>query len=176
MVLTFLLEVEKIEILLYLFFKCTLPNKAIKVIKMPSTIIHGVSHQLASEYLKSYNDSKVKYIFSVICEINNKKNKNFNTCCEADAYIKVLIHLEWFEPNNFYIQLNQAEEKKWRLTDDEILSLVIFETDDQLYEVFEIYAEKMKTSGRSSSQEEDEEEHADIGWIKWAQERQRLTF
>jgi hypothetical protein len=146
---------------------------------MSSTIIPGVSDQLAYEYLMSYNDSKVKYKFSVICGTCGKKNKRFSTCHEADSYADDLHH-EGFDRRHTHIYLNQVNDKAWRLSEDEILSLVVVETDDQLAMMLEMYAEKMSRPGRTESQEEYEDNASDDdldgydidGWDGDAQEEE----
>jgi len=135
-------------------------TKLSKLFKMSSTIIPGVSDQLAYEYLMSYNDSKVKYMFSVICGTCGKKNKRFSTCHEADSYADGL-HQEGFDRDHTHIYLNQFNGVPWRLSKDEILSLVLVETDDQLAMMLELYAEKLSRPGRMYSQEEYDENASD---------------
>jgi hypothetical protein len=113
---------------------------------MSSTIIPGVSEQLAYEYLDSFNDEKIKYMFIVICLTCEKKNTRFTTCREA--YDFRLLHDQGFNTEHNHIYLHQVDGKLTRLSEEEILSLVVFETDDQLYEMFKIYAEKMSRPGR----------------------------
>jgi len=159
----------------FLFYLNVLSQtKLSKLFKMSSSIIPGVSDQLAYEYLMSYNDSKVKYMFSVICGTCGKKNQRFTTCHEADSYVD-LLHQEGFDRDHTHIYLNQFNGKALRLSDDEILSIVVAETDDQLAMMLELYAEKLSRPGRMYSQEEYEEHEYDIdGWDGDAQDEDQV--
>jgi hypothetical protein len=139
---------------------------------MSSSIIPGVSEQLAYEYLLSYNHEKVKYLYTVVCLENQQKNKEFSTCSESDCYVNDLIRAEWFDPTQIHIYLQQVSGLR-RLNDEEILSLVLFETDDQLYQMFEMYAEKMSRPGRvaaRAAQEDEEDEYNPDNWDGDAQD------
>jgi hypothetical protein len=142
---------------------------------MSSTIIPGVSEKLAFEYLSSYNDEEVKFMFTV-CGTNNKKNKRFQTCREAECYVTDLsLNEEWINRDQIHIYLNQVNDKGWRLNENEILSLIIFESDDQLYPMFEMYAEKISRTGRVAARAAQEDEEDEYNPDDWDGDRQDET-
>ena len=119
------------------------------------SIIPGISEQLAYNYLQCYNH--LKFTFIVVDETGAKHQ--FKTCDDVAKFTD----FEFLKPNydiplykvfmnnfddNILIELNNAE----------IIAIVNFENDDQLYMVFEMYAEKMSRPGRLLNQDYYEED------------------
>ena len=121
---------------------------------MSSNIIPGVYAELGFQYLASYNDPGVKLMFTV-CE-GNGETQSFFTCLEADSYANSLLQHEGYN-HSLSIYLNQVNGPRL-LNEDEILSLAAFEADDQLYSMFQIYADKMSRHGRAAALVEVDEE------------------
>uniref|UniRef100_A0A6C0ART2 Uncharacterized protein n=1 Tax=viral metagenome TaxID=1070528 RepID=A0A6C0ART2_9ZZZZ len=167
---------------------------------MSSTIIPGVSDQLGVNYLKAFNAANIMYM--VTCQ-EHWETPHFSTCFKANDYANSLIHERGIDPSKISIYLIQINGPTL-LTQEEVISLAAFETDDQLYSMFQIYAEKMSRPGRvaaaaRAAQDEDEDEYEDdedslynwngygedddeqeekpikeLDWVRWAQERERL--
>ena len=129
---------------------------------MSSNIIPGVSDQLGVRYLTAYNDESVKYLFTVFNKKTNTTNR-FSTCFEAVNYTKQLLDQEEHNLSKFNIYLNQVKGSRL-LSEDEIVALAAFESDEELYTMFQMYAEKMSRPGRvaaRAAQDKDDEDEDD---------------
>jgi hypothetical protein len=158
---------------------------------MSSTIIPGVSNELGVNYLMAFNTIDVKYMFTVSCSSEIWETPCFPTCFEANDYADTLSREKGFDRSKVSIFLNQINGSRL-LSQDEVISLAAFETDDQLYSIFQMYAEKMSRPGRLEAREEQDEDEEDyeqdyeqdyeeeerprkeVNWVRWAQEREHL--
>jgi hypothetical protein len=158
---------------------------------MSSTIIPGVSNELGVNYLMAFNTIDIKYMFTVSCASEIWETPCFSTCFEANDYAATLSHEKGFDRSKVSIFLNQINGPRL-LSQDEVISLTAFENDDQLYSMFNMYAEKMSRPGRVAAreaQDEDEEDYEEdyeeydeqeerprkeVNWVRWAQEHEHL--
>jgi len=132
---------------------------------MSTTIIPGVSKEIDLDYLHSFNDQRLKYKFTVsVCY--GPPVKQFKNCTQAAQYI-------YEEPivnpdsafKTYIISLNKTDGSFITLKNEDISALCAFEDDDELFEMFEIFAEKMARPGRvearkfQEAESDDEEKH-----------------
>jgi hypothetical protein len=141
------------------------PDKAIKVINnMSSTIIPGISEELGLEYLQSYNDEGLRFKFSGIattCDVSFREVRQFRSCLEAVTLLQELHFSQYKCPDDIY--LNRSNGTTIRLEPAEVEAIVRFEQDEEMFEMFQMYAEKMSRPGRqlAASQQEAMEEEED---------------
>jgi len=101
---------------------------------MSSTIIPGVCDTLAFNYLASYNDRAVKFMFTVVSGFSFKLNvQQFVDCTTAEK--------NWQDP---FIQrtyfLNCIGGDSISLNEFEVQALIAFESNEELFEQFKILA------------------------------------
>jgi len=123
-----------------------------------STIIPGVSAELDLDYLHSFNDERLKYKFTVSVKYGPPV-KQFQNCLQAAQYV-------YEEPivntdsafKTYIISLNKTDGEFITLTDADVSALCAFEEDEDLFEMFEMFAEKMTRPGRVEAREAEEDD------------------
>jgi hypothetical protein len=125
---------------------------------MSTTIIPGVSAELDLDYLHSVNDERLKYKFTVSVKYGPPV-KQFKNCTQAAQFI-------YEEPfvntdnafKTYVISLNKTDGEFITLKDEDVSALCAFEEDEDLFEMFEMFAEKMTRPGRVEARKEEEYE------------------
>jgi len=135
---------------------------------MSSTIVPGVSEQLGFEYIKSYLDESTSDSRFIVDDNNSQTRQFFSNGTEAAAFIARSPHIYMdINYSDFDIYLNRYN-LELKITEDDLRSFCELETDEELYENFRAYADKMadridleQEDHDSDEEEEDEEEQED---------------
>jgi hypothetical protein len=101
---------------------------------MTSFIITGVSEQLSYDYMVSYNDPKVKYMFTVVADYGMAMQQ-FPNCITAAKFVDISLDTSSIQFNDDYksyrIFINRPDGTMGLLTDEEIAAFVIFENEEE---------------------------------------------
>jgi hypothetical protein len=123
---------------------------------MSTSIIPGVSAEIEFEYLQSFNDEGLKYMFTVTIKYG-APIKQFPNCRDAARFIYEEPFLNSDnEFKKFIISLNKADGGFITLTNEDVSALCVFEEDEELFEMFEMYVEKISRTGRVFSRKSKE--------------------
>jgi hypothetical protein len=125
---------------------------------MSTSIIPGVSAELDLEYLHSFNDDGLKYKFTVSVKYGPPV-KQFQNCSQAAQYIYEEPFVNTDSASKTYvISLNKTDGGFITLTDADVSALCVFEENEELFEMFEMFAEKMTRPGRVEARKEEDDD------------------
>jgi hypothetical protein len=129
--------------------------------KMSSTIVPGVSDKLGFEYLKSYLDESTSDSRFIVDDNNSQTRQLFSNGTEAAAFIARTPHIYMsIDYSDFDIYLNRYN-LELKITQKDLRAFCELETDEELYEMFRAYADKMADRIDLEEVFEDEEETED---------------
>jgi molecular chaperone DnaK (HSP70) len=107
---------------------------------MTSILIPGVSEQLSYDYMVSYNDPKVKYMFTVVADYGMAMQQ-FPNCITASKFVDFSLDTSSLHFNDDYksyrIFINRPDGTMGLLTDEEIAAFVNFENEEDKKETKE---------------------------------------
>jgi hypothetical protein len=118
----------------------------------------NVSSEIELEYINSFNDDRLKYKFTVSIQYGPPV-KQFNNCSQAAQFI-------YEEPfvntdsvfRTYIISLNKSDGEFITLKDEDITALCAFENDEDLFEMFQMFAEKMTRPGYKTLDEDEDDD------------------
>ena len=112
-----------------------------------SNIVFGVSDKLGVKYLKSFNDEDLELMFSaIVTDVTPLIFSQFAYCYEA---VNFLQNKGFSKSKSYeYVQLNIEDGLSIKLDPEEVEALIKLEKDEEMFSLFEMYAEKMSRPGR----------------------------